>query len=91
MADVAEFTMPRRKTTGTATAVSPAVGKPTGRPPKPTGTPTQVRMDADIAALAKVVASMEGVSMTDLLSGILRPILNERAKQVGRKFLDERG
>jgi hypothetical protein len=91
MADVAELTMPKRKATnGPEAAVSPAAGKPFGRPPKPTGSPTQVRMDADIAALAKVVASIEGVSMTDLLSGILRPILNERAKQAGRKFLDER-
>jgi hypothetical protein len=91
MADVAGLTMPRRKTSGSDAAVSPATSKPFGRPPKSTGTPTQVRMDADIAALAKVVASMEGVSMTDLLSDILRPILNERAKQVGRKFLEERG
>ena len=86
MVDVAELTMAKRK----AGAEASSDPKPTGRPPKPTGSPTQVRMDADIAALAKVVASIEGVSMTDLLSGILRPILKEKARQGGRKLMEDR-
>lgn len=89
MADVAELTMPKRKA-GADVAVPASDPRPAGRPPKPTGSTTQVRMDPDIAALAKVVASVEGVSMTDLLSGILRPILKERSKQAGRKLMEDR-
>jgi hypothetical protein len=81
MAIVAELAMAKRK---------PSEAKPTGRPPKPTGSPTQVRMDPDIASMAKVVASVEGISMTELLSGILRPILSERTKLAGRKLMEDR-
>jgi hypothetical protein len=83
--NVAERAMSKRKGGGVQAATEE---KPFGRPAKPGGTPTQVRMDADIAAQAKILASIEGVSMTDYLSSILRPILNERIKAAGRKLSD---
>lgn len=63
--------------------------KPQGRPAKPAGEPVQVRIDADLVPIAKTLAYLDDVSMTDYLSGILRPILEQNARKAGRKLLGE--
>ncbi len=65
------------------------MGKAKGRPAKPAGESAQVRIDANLVSRAKTLASIEGMSMTDYLSGILRPILEQNARKAGRKLLGE--
>jgi hypothetical protein len=61
--------------------------KKTGRPPKPAGEPVQVRIDADLAEKARYLAAFKRVSMTDYLSGILRPALERDEKEAGKKMM----
>jgi hypothetical protein len=82
MANVSELTMPKKK----VAAESQASARSVGRPPKSTGESTQIRVDADVAAHAKILASVEGMTIADLVSNILRPILAERVKAAGRRL-----
>lgn len=50
---------------------------------------TLVRLDDEVVADAKVVASLEGVSMAELLSEILRPILKKRASVEFKKRFEK--
>lgn len=60
----------------------------TGRPGKPAGEPIQVRIDAELVPRAKALAFLKGVSMTDYLSGLLRPAL-EQDSRAAAKLLGE--
>lgn len=44
-----------------------------GRPRNPAGAGTQVRIDADLAAKAKMVATDQGKTLAAYLSELLRP------------------
>jgi hypothetical protein len=55
------------------------MAKAKGRPKKPGGLGTQVRIDSDIASMAKYLAAQRGESITEYLSAMLRP-------QVVREF-----
>lgn len=48
------------------------MAKSKGRPKKPGGEGTQVRIDSLIVRKAKVVASESGVTLSDYLSGLIR-------------------
>lgn len=56
------------------------MAKKQGRPKKPGGEGTQVRIDSQVARKAKFVASEKGVSLADYLTGLLRP-------QVDKEYL----
>jgi hypothetical protein len=71
---------------GNPTAVKgPAMAK--GRPKKPGGEGTVVRIDADLVTKAKYLAAMEGVPMSDYLSAKLRPLLDREMRRVGKELL----
>jgi hypothetical protein len=49
---------------------------------------TLVRIAEDVAADAKILASIEGTSMAQLMSELLRPILKKRLDDAYRKRLE---
>ena len=58
------------------------MAKAKGRPKKPSGEGTQVRIEPDLATKARYIAAEEGTTVLDLLSGILRPILTKRFRKL---------
>lgn len=60
------------------------MAKITGRPPKPTGEGTAVRIDSDIVAKAKYVASSKGVTMSKFFSDYLRPMVEREFEEAGK-------
>ena len=71
------------------TAGSGAMAKAKGRPKKPGGEGTQVRIASDLATKAKYLATQKGVTLNDYLSAILRPQIEKDFRRVGRELLDE--
>jgi hypothetical protein len=61
------------------------VARKRGRPGKPSGVGRLVRLDPAIVAMAKVLATTEGIGVGDYLSGLLRsPVAREYAKVMKR-------
>jgi hypothetical protein len=72
-------------------AVGGAVmAKKKGRPRGPGGEGAQVRIDSDLASMARYVAAQQGVSLTQFLSQLLRPAVEREFKKLGKKFLGEK-
>lgn len=69
---------------GVATGSS-AMAKAKGRPKKPGGEGTQVRVESDLATKARYIAAQRGVTVLDLLSGILRPVLDREFRKAAPK------
>jgi hypothetical protein len=71
----------------------PVAKKRTGRPKSenPRGEGLQVRLAPDVVRMAKVVNPVKGVSLTDYLSGILRPIVTRDYAQTQKMFETEGG
>ncbi len=69
------------------------MAKPKGRPKKPTGEGTPVRIDSDIVAMAKYLAARKGIAVSELLSDLLRPIIDRDFRKSARDVLgdDEHG
>jgi hypothetical protein len=65
------------------------VARPKGRPKKPGGEGTQVRIDSDLAVKAKYLATGEGLSLTEYLSRVLRPVVEKEFRKAGRNLLEE--
>ena len=59
-----------------------------GRPKKPGGEATPVRIDSDIVAKARYLASMRGVPISELLSAILRPAIEREFRKAGRDLIE---
>jgi hypothetical protein len=57
-----------------------------GRPGKPTGEGRHVRIDADLVSMGRYIASERGVSLTEYMSGILRPVILKDFREAGRKL-----
>jgi hypothetical protein len=68
-------------------AESPPMARPKGRPKKPGGVGTQVRIDSDLVTKAKYLAAQEGMALSEFLSGVLRPVLDREFQKAGRKLL----
>jgi hypothetical protein len=70
-------------------------GEPSrGEPGKPKSTTDVVRVEADLAKMANVIATVEGISVSDLISPHLRPFLKKRfaeAVEKLRKQQEEQG
>lgn len=59
-----------------------------GRPKKPGGEGTLVRIDSDIVSRARYLSAQLDVPMSELLSGILRPEIDQRFRTVTREVLE---
>jgi predicted HicB family RNase H-like nuclease len=64
------------------------VSKPKGRPKKPGGEGTQVRIDPDVVSKARYVAAMQHVTLSELLSEWLRPIADREFRRAGKKLFE---
>jgi hypothetical protein len=51
------------------------MAKKAGRPRKPGGEGAQVRIERDLATMARAVANHRGMQLNDYLSGLLRPTI----------------
>jgi hypothetical protein len=65
------------------------MSRPKGRPKKPSGEGTPVRIDADLVSKAKYLAAQRGVALSELLSGILRPVIERDFRKAGRELLGD--
>lgn len=59
------------------------MARPKGRPKKAGGEGTQVRIETDIASMARYVVARSGVPLVDYLSGILRPAIERDFRKAG--------
>lgn len=67
------------------------MAKAKGRPKKPGGEGTQVRIDADLASKAKYLAAQKGIPVAEYLSAILRPVLDRDFRKAGRELEGGKG
>jgi hypothetical protein len=65
------------------------MSRPKGRPKKPSGEGTPVRIDAELVSKAKYLAAQRGVALSELLSGILRPVIERDFRKAGRELLGD--
>jgi hypothetical protein len=64
------------------------MAKSKGRPGKPGGEGTVVRIASDLVSKARYLAAQKGVPVSDYLSDILRPVIDREFKKAGREFLE---
>ena len=64
------------------------MAKAKGRPKKPGGEGTVVRIDAALAAQAKYLAARAGVPMSDYLSDLLRPTIEREMRKAGKELFE---
>ena len=64
--------------------------KKPGRPKNPNGEGTQVRIDTDLIAKARYLVAVrgDGTSLTQLLSGILRPTLEREFTKATKQLIE---
>ena len=62
-----------------------------GRPRKPGGGGSQVRIDRDLARMSKAVADRRGIPQTAYLSGLLRPTLIKDYRRMMQELDEEIG
>ena len=65
-------------------ATGEMMAKAKGRPKKPGGDGSQVRVDADLASMARYVASRKGLKLIDYLGAILRPAIERDFRKAGK-------
>jgi hypothetical protein len=58
---------------------------------KPDGRGAAVRLDADLVVRAKYLAARKGAPLSEYLSGLLRPLIEQEFKKVGRELMEEGG
>ena len=58
---------------GSTTMRDRPMARKVGRPKKPSGEGTQVRIERDLASMSRSIADFRGVNQIDYLSGMLRP------------------
>lgn len=69
----------------------PRMARPKGRPKKPSGEGTAVRIDTDIVAKARYLCAQGGTTMTEYLSGILRPQVEKDFRKAGKSLIEGDG
>lgn len=67
-----------------ATIGEPVMARPKGRPKKPGGEGTQVRIDTDLATKARYLASQRGMKVSAFLSELLRPVVEREFRKAGK-------
>lgn len=73
----------------TAALKDRSMAKVKGRPRKPGGEGTPVRIDPDLVTKARYLAALKGVPMSDLISEMLRPIIDREFRKAGRELLGD--
>jgi hypothetical protein len=76
---------------GAAVAERVMTNEKGGRPKKPGGEGSLVRIAPDLVTKARYLAADRGVPMSDLLSEILRPALEQMFREAGRGLFEEGG
>jgi hypothetical protein len=72
----------------TAVVESP-MARTKGRPKKPGGEGTPVRIDSDLVTKARYLAAHRGVALSELLSALLRPIIDKEFRKAGRELMGD--
>jgi hypothetical protein len=67
------------------------MAKKVGRPRKPGGEGSQVRIDRDLAKTSKAVADRRGLQQTEYLSGLLRPTVTKDYRRMMQELDQEIG
>ena len=62
-----------------------------GRPKKPGGEGSQVRIDSDLATMARYLVAQRGLVLSEYLSDILRPVIERDMKKAGREIIGDVG
>jgi hypothetical protein len=65
-------------------AESKPMARAKGRPKKPGGEGSQVRIDSDLASMARYVVARTGTPLIEYLSGILRPAIERDFRKAGQ-------
>jgi hypothetical protein len=65
------------------------VAKKVGRPRKLGGEGAQVRIDRDLAKMARAVANHRGMQLNDYLGGILRPTITKDYRRTLQELENE--
>jgi hypothetical protein len=73
----------------TSTTKAKSMAKRRGRPEKPGGEGTVVRMASDLVAKAKYLAAQRGIPLSDYLSELLRPVIEREFRKAGRELMGE--
>jgi hypothetical protein len=60
--------------------------KPKGRPKKPSGEGTPVRIATDLVSMARYIAASRGTTMTELISAWLRPIIEREFQKLSKEI-----
>jgi predicted HicB family RNase H-like nuclease len=60
-----------------------------GRPKKPGGEGTPVRIDSRVYRRAKYVASARGIDLSDYLSNLLRSLVDRDFRKLGKELLSD--
>jgi hypothetical protein len=68
-------------------AKAKAEARPRGRPKKPGGEGAQVRIDPDLATMARYLVAQRGLVLGEYLSAILRPAIERDMRKAGRELL----
>jgi hypothetical protein len=64
------------------------MAKAKGRPRKPGGEGTPVRIDTDLVTKAKYLAAQRGVPLTTLMSDLVRPVIEREFRKVGKDLIE---
>ena len=65
------------------------MAKSKGRPARPGGEGTVVRLASDLVRKAKYLAAQKGVALSDYLSDLLRPAIDKDFRKAARELMDE--
>jgi hypothetical protein len=79
----------KKMTTAILDVESSRMAKAKGRPKKPGGEGTQVRIDTDLVSMARYVCAKSGESMIYYLSGILRSKVEKDFHKAGEPLRDK--
>jgi hypothetical protein len=69
-----------------AVAQDESMAKPKGRPKKPSGEGTPVRIDTDLVTMARYIAAKRGLTMAELISAWLRPIIEREFHKLSKEI-----
>ncbi len=70
----------------TTVAMEGLMAKKRGRPKQPTGEGSQVRIDSDLASMARYLAARRSVPISTYLSEILRPAIERDFRKAGQEL-----
>lgn len=68
-----------------------SMAKKTGRPRKPTGGGSPVRIDRDLVTMARTLAGYRGAAISEYLSDLLRPVITKEYRAMVKELGEEGG